>query len=194
MESSLNMKKNEDMHNYSGNLIRAIENPLPELKRTFKYELEFLKRNSDKNSIVLDVGCGVGRPTIQFAPYVKKIIGIDDDQNLINMAIKNSKMIKNIEFLNNDALNLNFPEESFDLTYCTYNLIGMLEGENRVPKHFEFRYLPSEFIFPSTTVVYEDKVLLIMWSKQPIAILIRGKEISDSYKQFFEILWKTGKK
>ncbi|MFA5992082.1 MAG: helix-turn-helix domain-containing protein [Candidatus Pacearchaeota archaeon] len=59
---------------------------------------------------------------------------------------------------------------------------------------FENRYLPSEFVFPSTTVIFEDKVLLLMWSKQPIAILIRGEEISDSYKKFFEILWNASKK
>ena len=68
------------------------------------------------------------------------------------------------------------------------------KGKKMVPESFKYRYLPSEFVFPSTTVVYEDKVLLIMWSKQLIAILIRGKEISDSYKKFFEILWKASKR
>ncbi len=68
------------------------------------------------------------------------------------------------------------------------------KGKKMVPESFEYRYLPSEFVFPSTTCVYEDKVLIIMWSVSPIAILIRGKEISDSYKKFFEMLWKIAKK
>jgi len=63
----------------------------------------------------------------------------------------------------------------------------------KIPKPLEYRFLPSEFVFPSTTAVYEDKVFIIMWSAQPIGILIRGKEISDSYRKFFEILWKSSK-
>jgi len=64
----------------------------------------------------------------------------------------------------------------------------------KIPKPLEYRYLPSEYIFPSTTIIFEDKVLIIMWSAHPIAILIRGKDISDSYKKFFEILWNSSKK
>lgn len=64
----------------------------------------------------------------------------------------------------------------------------------KVPKPLEYKYLPSEFVFPSTTVVYDDKVFMIMWSAHPLGILIRGKEISNSYKEFFNILWKSAKK
>lgn len=64
----------------------------------------------------------------------------------------------------------------------------------KIPEPLEYKFLPSEFVFPSTTCIYEDKVFIIMWSVQPIGVLIRGKEISDSYKKFFEILWNTSKK
>lgn len=63
----------------------------------------------------------------------------------------------------------------------------------KIPEPLKYRFLPSEFLFPSTTIVYEDKVFIIMWSTQSIAILIRGKEVSDSYKKFFEILWGSSK-
>ena len=56
---------------------RAVKKPLPELKKTFEAELSFFKKNIKKDFIVLDVGCGFGRPTIQLAPFVKTIIGID---------------------------------------------------------------------------------------------------------------------
>ncbi|MBU0959390.1 MAG: hypothetical protein KKB31_05590 [Nanoarchaeota archaeon] len=65
--------------------------------------------------------------------------------------------------------------------------------ELKVPKPLEYRYLSSEFVFPSTTVLYEDKVFMILWSAHPLGILIRGKEISNSYKEFFNILWETAK-
>ncbi|MBW2978039.1 hypothetical protein KY331_04295 [Candidatus Woesearchaeota archaeon] len=42
----------------------------------------------------------------------------------------------------------------------------------------------------ATTWVYGDKVAIVVWSDQPVATLIRSKEVSKSYKQFFDILWK----
>lgn len=64
----------------------------------------------------------------------------------------------------------------------------------KMPEALNYRYLPSEFVFPSTTLIYQDKTLIIMWSANPLAILIRGKEIHDSYKHFFDMLWKIAKK
>lgn len=64
----------------------------------------------------------------------------------------------------------------------------------KIPKPLKYRFLPSEFVFPSTTIVYEDKIFIIMWSALPIGILIRGKEISSSYKHYFELLWKLAKR
>ncbi|MBI3032197.1 hypothetical protein HYY69_01875 [Candidatus Woesearchaeota archaeon] len=46
---------------------------------------------------------------------------------------------------------------------------------------------------PATTWVYGDKVAIIVWSEQPIATLLQSKEIADSYKEFFKVLWKNAK-
>lgn len=63
----------------------------------------------------------------------------------------------------------------------------------KVIEPVDYKYLPNEFVFPSTTCIYEDKVFILMWSEQPMGILIRSKEVSDSYKQFFEMLWKIAR-
>lgn len=65
---------------------------------------------------------------------------------------------------------------------------------NNIPEVGEYKFLPSEFTFPSTTCVFEDKVLIIMWSEQPIAILITGKAASVSYREYFNLLWKMANK
>lgn len=62
--------------------------------------------------------------------------------------------------------------------------------DTEIPKPLVCKFLPSEFVFPSTTCIYEDKVLIIMWGASPIAVLVRGKEIFDSNREFFEMLWK----
>jgi len=55
----------------------------------------------------------------------------------------------------------------------------------------QIRYLPNSYISPSTTYVYGDKIAIINWSADPIALVMRCKQVADSYKSFFEILWKT---
>ena len=72
-------------------------------------------------------------------------------------------------------------------------LISSKFKKTKIQEPLNYRFLPSQFVFPSTTVVFGNKVFLIIWSAQPIGILIRGKEIAESYKQFFNILWKTAK-
>ncbi|MCX6803191.1 MAG: hypothetical protein NTY48_01320, partial [Candidatus Diapherotrites archaeon] len=76
------------------------------------------------------------------------------------------------------------------LTVMSSKFLGQ---DKEVPNIYKIRYLPSQFVFPSTTAVYEDKVFIAMWSKSPIGILIRGKEIAESYKQYFNLLWKASK-
>jgi HTH-type transcriptional regulator, sugar sensing transcriptional regulator len=57
----------------------------------------------------------------------------------------------------------------------------------------EIKYLSSQFNSPSATNIYGDKVAIILWTEEPFAILINQKEIADSYREYFEILWKTAK-
>ena len=56
------------------------------------------------------------------------------------------------------------------------------------------KYLPETNITPSTTIIYGDKVGIIMWSDIPMAFLMRSQNVSDSYRNFFDILWKTATK
>jgi len=111
--------------------LKAIENPLPELKDTFDKELELLEGNSDKNSIVLDIGCGAGRPVDSLSKFVKKIICVGNDEKMLSVAKERCKNFNNVEILERDALYLRFSDNSFDLVYATYNLVGSLEKSER---------------------------------------------------------------
>ncbi len=70
-----------------------------------------------------------------------------------------------------------------------------VRGERREKelKICQIKYLPGSYISPSTTYIYGDKIAIIIWSPEPIAFLIKSKQVSDSYKSFFEILWRTAK-
>ena len=57
-----------------------------------------------------------------------------------------------------------------------------------------FRYLPDKFVSPTTTIVYGNKVAIIVWSTVPIANVISSKLAADSFSNYFEVLWKSAKK
>lgn len=58
----------------------------------------------------------------------------------------------------------------------------------------EIKYLPQKYANPLAINIYKDKVAIILWKKSPIAIVIKEKEIADSYKKYFELIWKTARK
>jgi len=41
-----------------------------------------------------------------------------------------------------------------------------------------------------TTNIYDDKVAIILWTDVPEAIIIENKAAAESYRDYFEILWK----
>lgn len=69
--------------------------------------------------------------------------------------------------------------------------------ERKIEEHLkllEMRFLPKQYDFPSTIIIYGDKVVTIVWSELPFGFMIKSKEIAKSNMNFFEILWKIAKK
>jgi sugar-specific transcriptional regulator TrmB len=60
-------------------------------------------------------------------------------------------------------------------------------------KNSEVRYLSKEFQIPTITTVYGNKVALAVFTKPYYCILIKSKDLADSYRSFFEILWRISK-
>ncbi|MBI4144612.1 hypothetical protein HY493_00205 [Candidatus Woesearchaeota archaeon] len=55
------------------------------------------------------------------------------------------------------------------------------------------KFLPVEFDNPVATNIYGDKVAIILWTYEPIVILIKNKDIATAYKSYFDLLWKLAK-
>jgi len=56
-----------------------------------------------------------------------------------------------------------------------------------------YRFISKEFFNPTPTSVYGDKVAIIIW-KPLTVIMIKNKDLADSYKKYFELLWRVAKK
>jgi len=58
----------------------------------------------------------------------------------------------------------------------------------------EIRFLPGKYSNPLAINIFKDKVAIILWKKDPLAIVIKNDEIASSYKKHFDFLWKQARK
>jgi len=104
--------------------------------RGFKDEQEFWEtgkkdaskiiRFVDRRSIVLDVGCGIGRVMKYIAPFCKEIHGVDVSALILRRAKLELKESDNCFFHRGDFKVFNaFPANTFDLVYSLYVLQHM---------------------------------------------------------------------
>ncbi|MGV8151093.1 MAG: TrmB family transcriptional regulator [Candidatus Woesearchaeota archaeon] len=58
----------------------------------------------------------------------------------------------------------------------------------------ELKFLSKEFENPAPVMIFKDKVAITVWAQEPIAMLIRSKEVSKAFKNYFDQLWTIAKK
>ncbi|MBI2106640.1 ArsR family transcriptional regulator [Candidatus Woesearchaeota archaeon] len=58
----------------------------------------------------------------------------------------------------------------------------------------EFKSIPKQYSSPSTTIVYDNKVAIMIYTLIPLVIIITNRELADSYKKHFDLLWKVSKR
>ncbi|MGV8169672.1 MAG: TrmB family transcriptional regulator [Candidatus Nanoarchaeia archaeon] len=67
---------------------------------------------------------------------------------------------------------------------------ALYENRKGLP-HTTFRFLSENFEMPLSTEIYGNKVaFFILLKEDPMAIIIESKPMHDSFKKYFEILWK----
>lgn len=57
----------------------------------------------------------------------------------------------------------------------------------------KIRFLPKKFDTLTETVVYGEKVGIIVWTEKPIVTLIKDINLAKAYRKYFKILWKEAK-
>ena len=58
-------------------------------------------------------------------------------------------------------------------------------------KFLDYKFVDDKFTNPTTTIIYGDNCLFIQWSKEPIAIKIRDKNIAKSHLNYFNLIWNS---
>jgi len=98
-------------------------------------EQEFWKRGEEdasrllkfinKETIVLDVGCGIGRVMKSMAPHCREVHGVDTSALILRRAKNELIELKNCFFHRSEFARFSFPANSFDLIYSFYTLQHM---------------------------------------------------------------------
>jgi sugar-specific transcriptional regulator TrmB len=58
----------------------------------------------------------------------------------------------------------------------------------------KIKYIDHGFDPLTQTIIFGNRVAIIVWTDKPIITLINNKEVSKSYKSYFNILWGISKK
>lgn len=83
------------------------------------YFIRVLEKKCNKNSKVLEVGCGTASLTLMLCDRIKKLIGIDISKKALEIAEQNAKNlnVSNAEFIKMDCTKMTFPSKTFDLVW-----------------------------------------------------------------------------
>ncbi len=58
----------------------------------------------------------------------------------------------------------------------------------------EIRYVDKEFAQFQETIIVGDNVAIAVFSENPYAFMIKDRHIAESYRKYFELLWKSARK
>lgn len=119
---------------------------------------EYLKRFSNKNFRILDLGCGSGELTLKLSPFFKEIFGIDYFEDYIKSADKLKRLIraKNVIFIVADGKNLPFKNNYFDIVFSSR---GPLSANIDFIRE-SFRVLKNKGLMIEETIGEKDKIEL----------------------------------
>lgn len=126
--------KNPHKYLDTGNFLKALNNMTEETVYYLYREKIFITKNIPEGSTILDLGCGDGRAIFFLARKVGsngKIIGIDNNKNMLKRAVEETKILKNVEIIYMDAKKTSFPDNYFDAVSITYNMFGNIEADER---------------------------------------------------------------
>ena len=60
-------------------------------------------------------------------------------------------------------------------------------------KLVEVRFLSAKYDFPATTIVYGNRIAVIIWDGSPIGFILESEQAVKSFLNYFDLLWNLGK-
>ena len=125
--------------------------------------------NINKDDTILEIGTGIGTLTIELAKKAGKVIAIEQDPNIYKILAERLKdeKIDNVELINDDALNVEFPEFNKIISNLPYQISS--------PITFKF-------------LNYDFDLAILMYQKE-FAERMNGKIGSKNYSRLSAMLY-----
>ncbi len=136
-------------------------------EQTYNEKLEITRRYLNKDSKVLEFGCGTGSTAIKHAPHVQDIVATDISSKMIEIARGKaaSENIENIDFRCETPEQCSEADSSFDVVMA-HNILHLLEDPEGAIK-IAYRLLKPGGAFVTSTVCLADSFSL--W--RPLLVL-----------------------
>lgn len=98
----------------------------PGIRELFYKENEVLLKNAGENSVILDIGCGLGTHLKLLSRHCKEVVGIDHSAAVLKHCRQEAAGLANAKVFEMNAKKLEFPDNCFDQTSCMFNTLGNL--------------------------------------------------------------------
>jgi len=153
----------------------------------------FLKENINKNTCILELGCGTALnpgKIFNLKLKFKKYLGLDFSPDMLKIAKNKFANIPNMEFLQKDITNLGDINEKFDIIICTW-VLSHLESPSHVINQAQELLAPHGKMF---LVFYsKPKWFVNFWFYPFSKFLFKTKSLSDKEVSLFKNVHKKHK-
>jgi len=150
---------------------------------------------ADQQTRLLDIGCRQGGMSAVFASRAGEVFGVDIDAAAVAHAKRRSAGTRNLHFVAADAMQLPFPDLSFDIIVCNHvyehvNDAQALMGEiHRVLRETGVCYFAGghslQLIEP------HHRLPLLSWLPRPLAsLVVRATGKGSAYAETFLAPWR----
>jgi len=129
-----------------------------EISENLKNHMKFLEKVvSNKPGKVIEVGCGSGTMSAFLSARVANIVSVDNDPEVIASARENCGKLKgNVEFREEDAFNLSFADDTFDVAFSQGFLEHFSDTDIRKLVREQLR-VAKEVIFSAPSFYYRNR-------------------------------------
>ena len=168
---------------------------------------EKLKRTQklfNKDSIVMEFGCGTGSTSLIHSPFVEEIIAYDYSKGMIDIANqrKNEQKVENVTFEVKSVEEIPFHTETYDVIMA-HSILHLTQNNEQVLKNAYDALMPGGYLVSSSGCIKEMNLfirgllpLLTSVGKAPEITNFTADELIDLHKRIgFKVYdaWKYKK-
>jgi ubiquinone/menaquinone biosynthesis C-methylase UbiE len=145
----------------------------PVYKYYVNKKIRLIKNWINKESVILDVGCGTGVYTNSLARNCRNIVGLDISPKMVERGLSKAKTqgLNNIDFVVADVGHFPFQDKIFDLVFSV-NLFHHVTDKNITTRGFHEQLRCGKHF--GCMLVFELNPNSLGWSKDLIPRIIRG--------------------